>query len=106
MIENCWVFKEKRNGTFRARLVALGYLQVAGVDFSDHFPPILCDTSFRIILLIIQKLNLVAWSLDIETAFLNGDLVEEIYMKVPKGYIKTYGSKGTEGKALKLQKSI
>ena len=106
LIGNRWVFKEKRDGTFRARLVALGYSQVAGVDFSDHFSPVLCDASFRIILLIIQKLNLVAWSLDIETAFLNGDLVEEIYMKVPKGYIENYGSKGAEGKALKLQKSI
>ena len=58
LIGNCWVFKEKRDETFRARLVALGYSPVAGIDFSDHFTPVLCDASFRIILLIIQKLNL------------------------------------------------
>jgi Reverse transcriptase (RNA-dependent DNA polymerase) len=66
------VFVEKRNGVYRARLVALGYSQVAGVDFKDHFSPVLCDTSFRIILLLIQRLKLPAWSTDVETAFLNG----------------------------------
>jgi Reverse transcriptase (RNA-dependent DNA polymerase) len=83
---NQWVFVEKRNGVYRARLVALGYSQVAGVDFTDHFSPVLCDTSFRIILLLIQKLKLPAWSIDVETAFLNGDLNKEIYMQIPEGF--------------------
>jgi Reverse transcriptase (RNA-dependent DNA polymerase) len=80
LIGNRWVFVEKRNEVYRARLVALGYSQFAGVDFKDHISPMLCDTSFRILLLLIQKLKLPAWSIDVETAFLNGDLNDEIYM--------------------------
>ena len=97
---------EKRNGTFRARLVALGYSQVAGVDFSNHYSPVLCDTSFRLILVIIQKLKLPAWSLDIETAFLNGDLTEEIFKKVPDGFNQIHGEGKVSGKILRLNKSI
>jgi Reverse transcriptase (RNA-dependent DNA polymerase) len=92
----------EHNGKFGARLVALGYSQVAGIDFSDQFSPILCDASFRIILLMIQKLKLGAWSLDIETTFLNGDLIEEIYMKVPKGYAEVHGPGKAEGKDLRF----
>jgi Reverse transcriptase (RNA-dependent DNA polymerase) len=80
LIGNRWVFAEKRNGVYRARLVALGYSQVAGVDFKDNFSPVFCDTSFRIVLLLIQKLKLPAWSIDVETAFLNGNLNEENYI--------------------------
>jgi Reverse transcriptase (RNA-dependent DNA polymerase) len=54
----------------------------------------------------IQKPKLVAWSLDIETAFLNGELVEEIYMKVPKEYAEVHGPGNAEGKALRLKESM
>ena len=97
-----WVFKEKRDGTQRARLVALGYSQVAGVDFFNNYSPVIDDSSFRIILLMIEKLKLEAWSIDIETAFLNGDLEEEIFMKIPQGMEVQLA----ETKALKLNKSI
>jgi hypothetical protein len=84
----------------------LGYSQTAGIDFTNHYSPVLCDTSFRLILLIIQKLKLPAWSLDVETAFLNGNLSEEIFMKIPDGYKMINKKKVTEGKVLKLDKSI
>jgi Reverse transcriptase (RNA-dependent DNA polymerase) len=83
LIGNCWVFVKKRDRTFTARLVALGYLQVAGIDFNNHFPPVLDDTS-RVFLMIIQNLKLEAWSLDVETTFLNGNLSEEILWRFPK----------------------
>jgi Reverse transcriptase (RNA-dependent DNA polymerase) len=86
LVGNHWVFVQKRDGTYRGRLDALGYSQVAGVDFSNHYSRMLCDTSFRVFLLIIQKMKLPAWSIDIETAFLNGDLSEEIFMKIPDGF--------------------
>ena len=41
-----WVFKIKRDGTYRARLVALGYSQVPGVDFTDNFTPVVDDVTF------------------------------------------------------------
>ena len=50
LIGNKWVFKIKRDGTCRARLVALGYSQIPGVDYTDNFVPVAHDVSFRIAL--------------------------------------------------------
>jgi hypothetical protein len=50
-IKNKWIFKVKRNGIFRARLVACGYSQVPGIDFSESFAPVLNEVSFRIMLI-------------------------------------------------------
>jgi hypothetical protein len=47
-----WVFKKKRNGDHRARL---GFSQVPGVGFSENFAPVIDDTSFRMVLSLIQK---------------------------------------------------
>ena len=86
-----WVFKSKRNGIQRARLVALGYNQVPGMDFSEIFAPVVDDATFRIVITLIQKENLKAYSLDVETAFLHGELEEEIYMMIPRGYEEIFG---------------
>jgi len=80
-----WVLEIKRDGRFRARLVACGYSQVGGVDFTEVFSPVVNDTSFRLWLIwsmIYRKKRLV---FDIDVAFLNGDLEEEIFMDCPKG---------------------
>ena len=45
-----WVFKLKRDGTYRARLVALGYSQVPCVNFTDNFAPIVNGMTFRVVL--------------------------------------------------------
>ena len=50
LIGNKWVFKIKRDGAYRARLVALGYSQIPGVDYTDYFAPVAHDVSFRIAL--------------------------------------------------------
>jgi hypothetical protein len=50
-IKNKWIFKVKRNGIFLARLVACGYNQVPGIDFSESFVPVLNDVRFRIMLI-------------------------------------------------------
>jgi hypothetical protein len=83
-----WVFKIKRDKTYRARQVALGYSQIPGVDFSDNFAPVVNDVTFRIALT--RKLieGLKSRIIDVETAFLYGYLEEEIYMKVPEGYVE------------------
>ncbi len=49
-IKNKWVFKTKRNGIFRARLVACGYSQIPGVDFQESYAPVINDVTFRILL--------------------------------------------------------
>ncbi|KAL7577258.1 hypothetical protein ACA910_003579 [Epithemia clementina (nom. ined.)] len=86
LVGSKWVFKIKRDGTFRARLVALGYSQMPGVDFSDNFAPVVNDVTFRIVLTRKLVEKLAALSIDVETAFLYGELEEEIYMTVPDGY--------------------
>ena len=80
-----WVFKIKRDGTFRARLVACGYSQIPGVDFSDNYSPVVNDMSFRILLLIMILFGFHGMIADVETAFLEGKLEEEIFMECPKG---------------------
>jgi hypothetical protein len=100
-----WIFKEKRDGVHRARLVALGYSQVAGVDFTGNYSPVVNDSTFRLILLIIAKFGLKAWSMDIGTAFLNGNLQEEIFMRLPEGFEETNGKRADQ-MCLKLKKSI
>jgi len=47
-----WVFKEKRDGRFRARLVCLGYSQIPGVDFGDNYAPVGNDVTFRIVMVL------------------------------------------------------
>ena len=52
-----WVFKIKRNGAFRARLVALGYKQVKGIDYDDNYSPVAKDICQRIIMALMIKTN-------------------------------------------------
>ena len=49
-----WIFKEKKNGVFRARLVAKGYDQIAGVDFQENFAPVTSDVTFRMLLILLE----------------------------------------------------
>ena len=85
LIGNKWVFKIKRDGTYRARLVALGYSQIPGVDYTDNFAPVAHDVSFRIALarMMVEKPDSLV--MDVETTFLYGDIEEEIFMKSPIG---------------------
>jgi hypothetical protein len=81
-----WIFKIKRNGVFRPRLVACGYSQIPGVDFNESFASVVNDVIFRIILSAKLLWDLHAIIVDVEAAFLHGDLQEEIYMNVPIMY--------------------
>ncbi len=80
-----WVFKIKRNGVFRARLVACGYSQIPGVDFSENFSPVVHDITFRLLIKVMILCGYSAKIADVETAFLHGRLEEEIYMDCPPG---------------------
>jgi hypothetical protein len=75
----------KRNEVFRARLVACGYSQVPGVDFTESFAPVLNDVSFRLMLISKLVWDMTSTVVDIETTFLHGNLDKEIYMDVPMG---------------------
>ena len=80
-----WVFKRKRDGRYRARLCGLGYTQVAGVDFNANFAPVVNDVTFRLLLVIKMMNNWNAELIDIETAFLHGEMEELIFMDLPEG---------------------
>ena len=97
-----WVFKVKRTGVFRARLVACGYSQVPGVDFTENFAPVINDVTWRVMLVMMLVFNLKGVLLDVECAFLEGELEEEVYMDCPEGLI------GVDNKVdcLRLEKSI
>ena len=100
-------FKKEKNGVYRARLVALGYYQIPGIDHEDNFAPVINKTTFRIILILIMKENLKADIVDIEMAFLYGNLKEEFFMKQPEGleYMENENNLNNED-ALVLKQSI
>jgi hypothetical protein len=79
-VKSKWVFQIKRNGIFIARLVACGYIQVPGINFTDTYAPVINNVSFTIILIGMMVWNRKAKIIDIETAFIHGDLEECIFM--------------------------
>ena len=91
VISSRWVFKYKRdsNGNIikrKARLVAKGYTQQYGIDFKETFAPTLKQDTIRIITAIAVQHNFNIEQIDINSAYLNADLKEDIYMKSPEGH--------------------
>jgi hypothetical protein len=72
---------------YKARLVAKGFTQRQGIDFTETYSPIIRHESIRCILAIAATRGMTLKQFDIATAFLNGDLTEEIYMVQPTGFI-------------------
>jgi len=85
-----WIFKRKLNpdgsvARYKARLVAKGFSQKFGVDYDETYAPVAKLTSIRTLLSIGASCDLLIHQMDVKTAFLNGNLNEEIYMTVPEG---------------------
>ncbi|WJX96151.1 hypothetical protein P8452_77393 [Trifolium repens] len=86
-----WIFRVKENpdGTinkYKARLVAKGFLQTPGFDFTETFSPVVKPVTIRIILTLAVTYKWTVQQIDINNAFLNGLLQEEVYMKQPAGF--------------------
>lgn len=97
-----WVFKLKNEpgGVRRkARLVAQGFSQKFGEDYDEVFAPVARATTIRLLLSMAGKLRLHLKQFDVTTAFLNGTLSEEIYMKPPPGF-------ETNGNVMRLRKGL
>ncbi|GKA61173.1 retrovirus-related pol polyprotein from transposon TNT 1-94 [Tanacetum coccineum] len=106
-IGNKWVYKIKRNGDdqverYRARLVVKGYAQKEGIDFNEIFSPVVRMTTVRVVLAMCATYDLHLEQLDVKTAFLHGNLEEEIYMLQPEGFKQ----KGKENLVCRLNKSL
>ena len=90
---------EKR---YKARLVVKGFAQKKGIDFDEIFSLVVKMTSIRTILSLVVAEDLHLEQLDVKTAFLHGDLEEEIYMQQPQGY----EVKGKKKLVCRLKKSL
>jgi histone deacetylase 1/2 len=107
-IKDCrWVFKVKRKADgsldkYKTRLVAKGYKQRYGVDYEDTFSPVIKMATIRIILSVVISRGWTLRQLDIQNAFLHGDLEEEVYMRQPPGY----EDKNLPGYVCKLDKAL
>lgn len=91
VIGSKWIYKCKvdENGQlvrYKARLVAQGYCQKYGLDYDLVFAPVVKQTTFRAMLTLASTRKMLAKHIDIKTAYLYGQLQEEIYMRQPPGY--------------------
>ena len=91
LLGTAWVFMVEKNGILKARLVTQSFAQIPGIDFTDNFSQVIYETIFRITFVLWGTYNWKAEIIDIEIAFLYGDLEEEIYMKILKGYSEYKG---------------
>ena len=91
---------------YHARLVAKGFSQILSVDFTDNYSPVLKDVTFRVVVARMIIENMKGKVVDINNAFLNGDLEHEIYMKIPEGYDEVIYPRVDKEDCLILQKAI
>ena len=86
-----WVFRNKldENGAViknKARLVAQGYNQEEGIDFDETFAPVARLEAIRMLLAYACSMNIKLYQMDVKSAFLNGIINEEVYVKQPPGF--------------------
>jgi hypothetical protein len=104
VITTKWVRSIKWNSNntidrFKARLVARGFSQRVGVDFWDTFAATVHATSIRTFITLCKVKGMLIHQIDVKTAFLNGDIDGEIYIRLPAPY-------GRSGKVYKLKKGL
>ncbi|GJV58678.1 putative RNA-directed DNA polymerase [Tanacetum coccineum] len=92
VVDGKWVYRLKRdkNGAitrYKARFVAKGFRQQPGIDFHETFSPVVKSTTIRAVLSLAVTNDWPLRQLDIQNAFLHGNLKEQVYMKQPPGFI-------------------
>src|SRR6266540_2468335 len=106
-IECKWIYKRKIDldgnvHIHKVRLVAKGFRQIHGVDYDETFSPVVMLKSIQITLKIAIYFDYEIWKMVVKTAFLNGNLDEEVYMIQPEGFVDPANA----GKVCKHRKSI
>ncbi|CAA7393942.1 unnamed protein product [Spirodela intermedia] len=102
-----WVYKVKRdeNGVvakYKARLVVKRYVQCQGIDYDEVFALVARLDMVHLLIALAVHEGCEVHHMDVKSAFLNGDLKEEVYVEQPAGFIST----GNEYKVFKLKKSL
>jgi hypothetical protein len=102
-----WVYKVKKNAAgevikHKTRLIAKGYVQQLGMDFDEVFGPIARIESVRRLLALVVQEGWLVHHMDVKSAFLNGELVEEVYVRQPPGFIVD----SHEDKVLRLDNAL
>lgn len=87
-----WVFKKKTDmdgkvNTFKARLVAKRFSQIHDVDYDETISLVAMLKPILILLAIVEHLDYEMWQMDVKTAFLNRNMLEDVYIIQPKGFI-------------------
>ncbi|GJY29287.1 ribonuclease H-like domain-containing protein [Tanacetum coccineum] len=100
-----WIYKIKFRSSgeidrYKARLVAQGFRQKEGIDHEETFSLVVKMVTVRCLLNIVVSMSWPVFQLDVNNAFLYGDLEEVVYMKPPKGYYPS------DNKVCRLKKSL
>ena len=102
-----WVYKIKRDSCgdivmYKARLVAKGYVQKYVIDYEEVFVSVARMETIRVLLALAVQEGWQVHHMDVKSAFLNGELEEEVYVKQPDRYVK----KGREHLVMRLKKAL
>nr|GEV31183.1 ribonuclease H-like domain-containing protein [Tanacetum cinerariifolium] len=102
-----WIYKikYKSNGEikrYKARLVAKSFCQREGIDYDETCSHVVKMSTIRSLIVVAVKNNWPLFELDVNNAFLYGELEEDVYMKIPEGYV----SESNENKVCRLKKSL
>ncbi|GJX30031.1 retrovirus-related pol polyprotein from transposon TNT 1-94 [Tanacetum coccineum] len=92
LIKLKWIYKVKTDESGgvlknKARLVAQGFRQEEGIDFEESFSPVARIKAIRIFVAYAAHKNMIICQMDVKTAFLNGELKEEVYVSQPEGFV-------------------
>lgn len=102
-----WIYKTKLNESgkvdkLKARLVAKGYTQEYGIDYSEVFAPVARLDTIRLVIAVAAIHGWILLQLDVKSAFLHGEINEQVFVEQPPGYVK----EGHEHKVYKLKKAL